>query len=115
MSSTFDLSTIVTCKAGEVAHISRWNKVIFVPTGRPLQGTRPVSAAEDQYLMTVIAAASTRFSMKPVASTSRATYTIDTLRDFAARPPGRAVLHHRRRRAGHVHLDVDDCHSRAFS
>jgi nicotinate-nucleotide adenylyltransferase len=61
------------------------DEVIFVPTCRPWQKTdRKVSAAEDRYLMTVIATAS-----NPRFSVSRAdierggtTYTVDTLHDL---------------------------------
>jgi nicotinate-nucleotide adenylyltransferase len=62
---------------------------VFVPTGQPWQKTRHVTAAEDRYLMTVIATAS-----NPRFSVSRAdidrggpTYTTDTLRDLAASHP----------------------------
>jgi nicotinate-nucleotide adenylyltransferase len=64
------------------------DKVVFVPTGRPVRKThRHLSSAEDRYLMTVIATAS-----NPDFEVSRieidrpgATYTVDTmlaLRDF---------------------------------
>jgi nicotinate-nucleotide adenylyltransferase len=70
--------------ASEVAHHFRLDEVVFVPTGRPYQkAAREVSAAEDRYLMTVIATAS-----NPAFSVSRVdvdrpgpTFTIDTLRD----------------------------------
>ncbi|MER7213473.1 nicotinate-nucleotide adenylyltransferase [Streptosporangium sp. NPDC000239] len=73
--------------ASEVAHHFHLDEVIFVPTGRPWQkADRTVSAAEDRYLMTVIATAS-----NPSFSVSRVdidrpgpTYTIDTLREIAA-------------------------------
>jgi nicotinate-nucleotide adenylyltransferase len=77
--------------ASEVGHAFSLDEVIFVPTGQPWQkGDRQVSAAEDRYLMTVIATAS-----NPRFSVSRAdidrpgeTFTIDTLRDLrAARGP----------------------------
>lgn len=66
------------------------DQVIFVPTGQPWQKTdRTVSAAEDRYLMTVIATAS-----NPGFSVSRAdidrggaTYTIDTLADLRKQYP----------------------------
>ena len=87
--------------ASEVASLFQLDEVIFVPTGRPWQKTpsledkahrtdaRQVSAAEDRYLMTVIATAS-----NPQFSVSRAdidrpgpTYTIDTLRELRAEHP----------------------------
>ena len=73
--------------ASEVQARFDLDEVIFVPTGQPWQKShRQVSAAEDRYLMTVIATAS-----NPRFSVSRAdidrggtTYTIDTLRDLHA-------------------------------
>jgi nicotinate-nucleotide adenylyltransferase len=71
--------------ASEVAERFGLDEVVFVPTGQPWQksGTH-VSAAEDRYLMTVIATAS-----NPRFGVSRAdidrvgpTYTVDTLRDL---------------------------------
>ncbi|MFD0924120.1 nicotinate-nucleotide adenylyltransferase [Williamsia deligens] len=92
--------------ANEVADRFDLDEVVFVPTGRPwqklgadedaaagvadgqvpahVQSTRPVSPAEDRYLMTVIAtAANPRFSVSRV-DIDRAgdTYTVDTLRDL---------------------------------
>src|SRR5258708_19570409 len=51
--------------ASEVGHFYSLSEVIFVPTGQPWQKKgRRVSAAEDRYLMTVIATASNpRFSV----------------------------------------------------
>lgn len=71
--------------ASEAAATFELDEVVFVPTGRPWQKEeRRVSAAEDRYLMTVIATAS-----NPRFTVSRAdidrpghTYTIDTLRDL---------------------------------
>ncbi len=71
--------------ASEVADLFELDQVVFVPTGQPWQKhDRRVSAAEDRYLMTVIATAS-----NPRSSVSRvdidrggATYTKDTLRDL---------------------------------
>jgi nicotinate-nucleotide adenylyltransferase len=60
---------------------------MFVPTGQPWQKEgRDVSAAEDRYLMTVIATASNpRFSVSRVdVDRPGPTYTIDTLRDLRA-------------------------------
>jgi nicotinate-nucleotide adenylyltransferase len=76
--------------ASEVAHLFHLDEVVFVPTGMPWQKEhRNVSAAEDRYLMTVIATAS-----NPQFSVSRSdidrggrTYTIDTLRDLRAEHP----------------------------
>jgi nicotinate-nucleotide adenylyltransferase len=76
--------------ASEVQASFDLDEVIFVPTGQPWQKiNRNVSAAEDRYLMTVIATAS-----NPRFSVSRAdidrggtTYTIDTLRDLRAGLP----------------------------
>jgi nicotinate-nucleotide adenylyltransferase len=72
--------------ASEVQSWFDLDQVIFVPTGQPWQkADREVSAAEDRYLMTVVATAS-----NPRFSVSRAdierggtTYTVDTLRDLA--------------------------------
>jgi len=73
--------------ASEVAHFFSLDEVIFVPTGQPWQKDgREVSAAEDRYLMTVIATASNpRFSVSRVdIDRPGETYTIDTLRDLRA-------------------------------
>lgn len=73
--------------AAEVADRFGLDEVIFVPTGEPWQKTgRTVSAAEDRYLMTVIAtAANPRFSVSRVdIDRGGPTYTVDTLRDLAA-------------------------------
>jgi len=71
--------------ASEVGHFYSLDEVIFVPTGQPWQKEgRQVSAAEDRYLMTVIATASNpRFSVSRVdIERPGPTYTIDTLRDL---------------------------------
>jgi nicotinate-nucleotide adenylyltransferase len=71
--------------ASEAAHVFALDEVIFVPTGQPWQKNgRDVSAAEDRYLMTVIATASNpRFSVSRVdIDRPGETYTIDTLRDL---------------------------------
>jgi len=76
--------------ASEVGHNFALDEVIFVPTGQPYQKeTRVVSAAEDRYLMTVIATASNpRFSVSRVdIDRPGPTYTIDTLRDLHAAGP----------------------------
>ena len=59
--------------------------MVFVPTGRPWQkADRAVSQAEDRYLMTTSATASTpRFSVSRVdIERPGDTYTVDTLRDI---------------------------------
>jgi nicotinate-nucleotide adenylyltransferase len=71
--------------ASEAASFFGLDEVIFVPTGQPWQKEgRHVSAAEDRYLMTVIATASNpRFSVSRVdIDRPGETYTIDTLRDL---------------------------------
>jgi nicotinate-nucleotide adenylyltransferase len=76
--------------ASEVQAWFDLDEVIFVPTGQPWQKSdRDVSAAEDRYLMTVVATASNpRFSVSR-ADIDRAgpTYTVDTLRDLARHYP----------------------------
>jgi nicotinate-nucleotide adenylyltransferase len=71
--------------ASDAAALFELDEVVFVPTGHPWQKhERPVSPAEDRYLMTVIATASNpRFHVSR-ADIERAgpTYTIDTLRDL---------------------------------
>ena len=71
--------------ASEVASRFQLDEVVFVPTGQPWQKVdRDVSAAEDRYLMTVIATASNpRFSVSRVdVDREGPTYTVDTLRDI---------------------------------
>jgi nicotinate-nucleotide adenylyltransferase len=71
--------------ASEVAHQFALDEVVFVPTGQPwLKSEQRVTAAEDRYLMTVIATASNpRFSVSRVdIERSGPTYTTDTLRDI---------------------------------
>jgi nicotinate-nucleotide adenylyltransferase len=73
--------------ASEVAERFALDEVVFVPTGQPWQkGDEEVSAAEDRYLMTVIATASNpRFSVSRVdIDRDGPTYTVDTLRDMRA-------------------------------
>jgi nicotinate-nucleotide adenylyltransferase len=77
--------------ASEVADKFDLDQVVFVPTGQPWQKrSRIVTAAEDRYLMTVIATASNpRFSVSRVdIDRGGPTYTKDTLRDLAALNPG---------------------------
>ncbi|WP_268875625.1 nicotinate-nucleotide adenylyltransferase [Mycolicibacterium fluoranthenivorans] len=76
--------------ASEVADQFELDEVVFVPTGQPWQKRdRRVTAAEDRYLMTVIAtAANPRFSVSRVdIDRGGATYTTDTLRDLAGSNP----------------------------
>lgn len=75
--------------ASEVADRFDLDEVVFVPTGAPWQKDRHVTAAEDRYLMTVIAtAANPRFSVSRVdVDRGGATYTSDTLRDLRALNP----------------------------
>ena len=71
--------------ASEVANRFALDEVVFVPTGQPWQkADREVSAAEDRYLMTVIATASNpRFSVSRVdIDRPGPTYTYDTLVDI---------------------------------
>ena len=73
--------------ASEVARRFDLDEVVFVPTGQPWQkADRQVSAAEDRYLMTVIATASNpRFTVSRVdIDRPGMTYTVDTLRDIRA-------------------------------
>jgi nicotinate-nucleotide adenylyltransferase len=76
--------------ASEVQAWFDLDEVVFVPTGEPWQKqSRQVSAAEDRYLMTVIATASNpRFWVSRVdIDRGGPTYTIDTLRDLRAELP----------------------------
>ena len=76
--------------ASEVADLFELDEVVFVPTGEPWQKHhRMVTAAEDRYLMTVIAtAANPRFSVSRVdIDRGGPTYTKDTLRDLHALNP----------------------------
>jgi nicotinate-nucleotide adenylyltransferase len=76
--------------ASEVRAWFDLDEVVFVPTGEPWQkASREVSAAEDRYLMTVIATASNpRFWVSRVdIDRGGPTYTIDTLTDLAKALP----------------------------
>lgn len=76
--------------ASEVADLFELDEVLFVPTGEPWQKHhRDVTAAEDRYLMTVIATASNpRFGVSRVdIDRPGPTYTRDTLRDLKAMHP----------------------------
>lgn len=71
--------------AQEVAAQFGLDEVVFVPTGQPWQKShRSVSAAEDRYLMTVIATAENpHFSVSRIDIDRKGlTYTIDTLREL---------------------------------
>ena len=71
--------------ASEVAHFYSLDEVVFVPTGLSSHKEgRTVTAAEDRYLMAVIATASNpRFSVSRVdIDRPGPTYTVDTLRDM---------------------------------
>ena len=71
--------------ASEAASRFDLDEVVFVPTGHPWQkADREVSAAEDRYLMTVIATASNpRFTVSRVdIERPGLTYTVDTLQDL---------------------------------
>jgi nicotinate-nucleotide adenylyltransferase len=77
--------------ASEVADRFGLDEVVFVPTGQPWQKSeREVSAAEDRYLMTVVATASNpRFTVSRVdIDRGGATYTTDTLTDLHRQRPG---------------------------
>jgi nicotinate-nucleotide adenylyltransferase len=77
--------------ASEVADRFGLDEVIFVPTGQPWQKIdHEVTAAEDRYLMTVVATASNpRFSVSRVdVDRTGPTYTADTLSDLHAQLPG---------------------------
>jgi nicotinate-nucleotide adenylyltransferase len=76
--------------ASEVQAWFDLDEVVFVPTGAPWQkADRTVTAAEDRYLMTVIATASNpRFRVSRVdIDRPGTTYTIDTLRDLKEQLP----------------------------
>lgn len=75
--------------ASEVADLFALDEVVFVPTGQPWQKDRHVTAAEDRYLMTVIATASNpRFSVSRVdIDRGGPTFTRDTLGELQALNP----------------------------
>lgn len=77
--------------ASEVADLFDLDEVVFVPTGQPWQkAEREVSAAEDRYLMAVVATASNPRFWVSRADIDRPgpTFTVDTVRDIAAIRPG---------------------------
>ncbi|HEY2192527.1 MAG TPA: nicotinate-nucleotide adenylyltransferase [Actinomycetospora sp.] len=77
--------------ASEAALRFDLDEVVFVPTGQPWQKSKSdVTAAEDRYLMTVVATASNpRFTASRVdVDRVGPTYTVDTLHDMAAIFPG---------------------------
>lgn len=86
MGGTFDPIHNGHLVAGsEVADLFNLDVVVFVPTGQPWQKkNHKVSAAEDRYLMTVVATASNpRFLVSRVdIDRGGDTYTIDTLHDM---------------------------------
>ena len=90
--------------ASEVADLFELDEVVFVPTGQPWQKERDVTAAEDRYLMTVIATASNpRFSVSRVdVDRGGPTYTSDTLRDLRALHARRVVPRHVLAAGAHV-------------
>jgi nicotinate-nucleotide adenylyltransferase len=76
--------------ASEVQSLYSLDEVAFVPSGQPWQKAgKLVSPAEHRYLMTVIATASNPHFWVSRVDIDRPgpTYTIDTLRDLAARHP----------------------------
>jgi nicotinate-nucleotide adenylyltransferase len=76
--------------ASEVGERYQLDEVVFVPTGQPWQKSKSeVTAAEDRYLMTVIATASNpRFSVSRVdIDRGGPTFTVDTLSDLHAATP----------------------------
>src|SRR5690606_18419659 len=76
--------------ASEVAARFHLDEVVFVPTGQPWQKShRTVSAAEDRYLMTVVATVENpQFSVSRIdIDRGGPTYTVDTLRDLRALNP----------------------------
>lgn len=91
MGGTFDPIHNGHLVAGsEVADLFDLDMVIFVPTGQPWQKKdKGVTAAEDRYLMTVIATASNpRFTVSRVdIDRPGNTYTVDTLTDIQQRYP----------------------------
>jgi nicotinate-nucleotide adenylyltransferase len=81
--------------ASEVADTFALDQVIFVPAGQPWQKSdQVVTAAEDRYLMTVIATASNpRFTVSRVdIDREGPTYAVDTLRDLGAKFGDKADL-----------------------
>lgn len=91
MGGTFDPIHNGHLVAGsEVADLFDLDVVIYVPTGQPWQKKhKQVSAAEDRYLMTVVATASNpRFLVSRVdIDRGGDTYTVDTLADIRAQYP----------------------------
>jgi nicotinate-nucleotide adenylyltransferase len=88
MGGTFDpihYGHLVT--AEEALHQFSLDSVVFVPTGRPwMKEHEAVSAAEDRYLMTVVATASNpRFGVSRMEiDRDGPTYTVETLRSLRA-------------------------------
>jgi nicotinate-nucleotide adenylyltransferase len=96
MGGTFDPTHHGHLVAAEEARWQfRLDQVLFIPTGQPWQKPVGVTAAEDRYLMTVIATAS-----NPAFAVSRIeidhpgpTYTVDTLRRLRAELEGDTRLY----------------------
>src|SRR5438552_2486622 len=86
MGGTFDpihYGHLVT--AEEALDQFRLDEMVFIPAGRPwMKGHERVSAAEDRYLMTVIATASNpRFRVSRIeVDREGPTYAVDTLREL---------------------------------
>lgn len=72
--------------ACEVRHRLALDELIFVPTGEPWQKqNRQVTAAEDRYIMTVLATDRSAFGVSRVdVERAGPTFTVDTLRDLHA-------------------------------
>lgn len=72
--------------ACEVRHRLALDELIFVPTGEPWQKQdRQVTAAEDRYIMTLLATDRSTFGVSRVdIDRTGPTFTVDTLRDLHA-------------------------------
>ena len=91
--------------ACEVRHRLALDELIFVPTGEPWQKQdRQVTAAEDRYIMTLLATDRSTFGVSRVdIDRTGPTFTVDTLRDLhAPARSGGPLLHHRRGHAGRL-------------
>jgi len=85
--------------ASEVQVALHLDEVVFVPTGQPADKPQ-VSAAEDRYLMSVIATASNpRFRVSRIdINRPGITYTVDTLADIRKEYPDADMFSYRGRR-----------------
>jgi nicotinate-nucleotide adenylyltransferase len=96
MGGTFDpihVGHLVTAEAARAAF--GLDEVLFIPTGQPwMKADRPVSAAEDRYLMTVIATASNpRFAVSRIEVDRKgSTYTVETLQQLLREADGGVEL-----------------------